>query len=321
MLFFYWLTFRVSYVARGVKTDFEERVSTVAAVLNTLLLLGLMKFQSFDPDLTYLGLLVIGALEFVFAQLPVTRHRRRAFVLLSVMGAALMLAAVPSHLSGNPVAILWLIGAEVFLAAGIIFEEVVFRRLGLLTGLLVGIHLVAADLRPLVELRAHSEVLALSAGIPFALCAIVFYLNALYVGSRWEKSFTSSIESRLLTIHSYSGAFAAATAAWALFADDWTALAFGAIMLALAALGRRLESRPLQIQYALLGLLALYRAVVFNLHLEGPVRAHIHSRLISLSLLVAIFYLTAKLAAMRDDSEQRAFRGLFPWPVHFSLPF
>jgi len=29
LLFFYWLTFRISYVARSIKTDFEEHVSTV----------------------------------------------------------------------------------------------------------------------------------------------------------------------------------------------------------------------------------------------------------------------------------------------------
>jgi len=317
MLFFYWLTFRISFIVRGVKTDFEEHVSTIAAVLNTLLLLGLMKFQSVDPDLAYIGLLIVGALEFIFAQLPITRNRRRAFVLLSVMGAALMLAAVPSHLSGNPVAILWLIGAEVFLSAGIIFKEVVFRRLGLLTGVLVGIDLAGFNFRPLVELRAHSEKLALSAGVLFALCAVVFYLNGLEIGSRWKESFLSSLDSRLLILHSYLGAFAAATAAWALFADDWTALAFGGIMLALAALGRRLESRHLQIQYALLGLLTLYRSIVFNLHFEGSAHAHITSRLISLSFLATVFYGTAKLAPLRDDQEQRAFRGLFSFAGTF----
>jgi hypothetical protein len=311
MLFFYWLTFRISYIARGIKTDFDEHISTVSAVLNTLLLLGLMKFQSVNPDLAYIGLLVIGALEFIFAQLPITRHRRRAFVLLSVMGAALMLAAVPSHVSGNPVAILWLIGAEVFLAAGIIFEEVVFRRLGVLTGILVGIDLFGFNFRPLVELRAKSENIVVPAGVLFALCGVVLYLNALYIGSRWKESFRASLDRRLLDIHSYFAAFASATAAWALFAKDWTALAFAAIMLILASFCRRIDSRHLQIQYALLGALTLYRAVAFNLHIEGPAHTHITTRLITLPILGAIFYLTAKLAALRDDQEQRVFRGLF----------
>ena len=311
MLFFYWLTFRISYILRGVKTDFEEHVSTVSALLNTLLLLGVMKFQSVQPDLAYIALLAIGALEFMFAQLPITRRRRRAFIILSLLGAALMIVSVPSHFSGNPVAYLWLVGAEVFLFAGIIFEEVVFLRVGLFTGLLVGIDLIAFNFRPLVELRAKSENLASESGILFAACGIALYLNALYVGSRWKDSFRALLDQRLLDIHSYFGAFATAAAAWALFANDWTALAFAAIMLALVFLGRRLELRHLQIQYALLGALTLYRAVAFNLHLESSADAHITTRLITLPILGGIFYLTAKLAALRDDQEQRAFRGLF----------
>jgi hypothetical protein len=310
LLFFYWLTFRISYVVRTIKTDFEEHVSTVSALLNTLLLLGLLRFQSVHPELAYIALFAIGIFELAFALFTATK-RRRAFVILSVMGASLILAAVPSHYSGNNVAILWLVGAEVFLAAGLIFEEVVFRRLGLFTGLLVGIDLIGFNFRPLVELRAKSEGLALASGVLFALCAMVFYLNALYVGSRWEKSFSSSLDRRLLIVHSYLGAFAAATAAWALCANDWTAVVFAATMLALAAINRRLESRHLQIQYALLGMLTMYRAFVFNLHIESPSDAHITTRLITLPILGAVFYATAKLAALRDDQEQRVFRALF----------
>jgi len=311
LLFFYWLIFRISYVARRIKTDFEEHVSTVSAILSTLLFLGLLKFQSVRPELAYIGLLAVGILEFSAAQLPITRKRRRAFVLLSIMGAALILAAVPSHYTGNPVAILWLVGAEVFLAAGIIFKEVVFLRLGLFTGLLVGVDLIGFNFRPLVELRSKSEGIALETGILFALCAVVLYLNALYISSRWKESFSTALDRGILLIHSYLGAFAAAAAAWALLGYDWTAVAFAAIMLVLAAVNRRLESRHLQIQHALLGVLTLYRVLVFNLHFESSSQLHITTRLITLPILGAIFYATAKLAVLRDDQEQRVFRALF----------
>ena len=311
MLFFYWLVFRISYISRGIKTDFEEHISTLAALLNTLLLLGALKFQSVQPELAYLALLVIGALEFTFAQLPITKRRRQAFIVLSVVGAILMLAAVPFHYSGNNVAILWLVGAEAFLLAGVAVKEVVFRRLGLLTGLLVGLHLAGVDFRNLVNLRLESESLALASGILFALCAVVFYLNALGIDSRWRECFDSSPDRPLLTVHSYLGAFAAGSAAWALFSQDWTALAFAAVMLTLAALGRALDSNHLQVQYALLGALTLYRAIVVNLHVESPEHAHLSMRLLTLPLLGAAFYLTAKLAALRDDPVQRALRGLF----------
>jgi hypothetical protein len=311
LLFFYWLIFRISYIARHIKTDFEEHISTLAALLNVLLLLGVMKFQSVQPELAYLALLVVGAFEFSLAQLPITKRRRQAFVVLSVVGATLMLAAVPFHYSGNNVAILWLVGAEAFLAAGIIAKEVVFRRLGLLTGLLVGLHLVGIDFRHLLNLRLANEDLALAAGVLFSLCAVVFYINALGVGSRWKDLFDGSPDRPLLTIHSYLGAFSAASAAWALFSHDWTGLAFAAIMITLAALGRALESRHLQAQYALLGALTLYRGIVVNLHLESPEHAHVRMRLLTLPVLGAAFYLTAKLAALRDDPGQRAIRGLF----------
>jgi hypothetical protein len=310
-LFFYCLTFRISYILRGIKSDLEEHVSTVAALLNTLLLLGVMKFQSVQPELAYIALLAIGAFEFTFAQLPITKRRRRAFVILSLLGAALMIVAVPSKLSGNPVAYLWLVGAEIFIFAGIIFKEVVFRRVGLLTGVLVGIDLFGFNFRPFVDHRAKFEDFVLDAGILFGLCAAIFCLNALYIGSRWKDHFTDTFDGRLLDIHSYFGAAAAATAAWALFTYDWTALAFAVIMLTFAALNRRLESRHLQIQYALLGLLTLYRAIVFNLHIESAAHSHITTRLITLPLLAAIFYLTAKIAALRDDQTQRVFRGFF----------
>ena len=311
MLFFYWLTFRISYILRGVKTDFQEHVSTVAALLNTLLLLGVMKFQSVQPHLAYLALFAIGALEFIFAQLPITRRRRRAFIILSLLGAALMIVAVPSHFSGNDVAYLWLVGAEVFLFAGIIFEEVVFLRVGLLTGLLVGIDLLVYNFRPLVAFRAKTEDLASGPGILFAVCGVALYLNSLYIATRWKESFRAALDRRLLDVHSYLAAFATATAAWALFSKDWTAVAFAVLMLVLAALGRRLESRHLQIQYALLGVLTLYRTLVFNLHIEAPLHTHVTTRLITLPILGAIFYLTAKLATLSDDQEQRIFRALF----------
>lgn len=313
LLLFYWLTFRVSYVARNIKTDFEEHVSTVAAVLNVGLLLGCMKFQSVQPELAYIALLAVGAAEFLCAQLPGTKRRREAFVVLTVMGTALMLAAAPSHYTykANDVALLWLVGAEVFLIAGVMVKEIVFRRLGLLIGLLVGVHLVGTDFRQLVMLRASSENLALASGILFAVCGVVFYMNSVGVGSRCKELFENSPDRTLLTIHSYLGVFAAASAAWALFSKDWTALAFAAIMLILAVLCRAGGSPHVQGQYLLMGALTLYRAAVFNLHLESPEHAHVRLRLLTLPLLGAAFYLTARWAELRDDPGQRTVRGLF----------
>src|SRR5262249_22801676 len=76
LLLFYWIIFRGSYIVRRVKSPRAEHVSTAAALLNTLLLLGTMKFQSVQPELAFVALLIIGAVEFSLGQLPITKCRR-----------------------------------------------------------------------------------------------------------------------------------------------------------------------------------------------------------------------------------------------------
>jgi len=315
LLLFYWATFRFSYVVRKLKSSADENMSTIAALLNTLLLLGTMKFQSVHPQLAFYALLAIGAIEFSIGQLPITKKRREAFVLLTIVGTALMVTAIPFRYSGNNVSILWLIGAEALLISGAIFDEVVFRRLGLLAGLLVGGHLAVIDFRQLVAARQSGEATVLAAGIIFALCAVVFYLNSLFVAQRW-RLFAKWPDPQLLALHSYIGAFAAISAAWALCSNDWTALAFAGTMAVLAGMGRTLKSSALrashlQTQYGVIGCLALYRIAVFNLHTEAARFTHVQSRLVTLPIVAAMFYLTAKWSALRDDNQQRTFRDLF----------
>jgi hypothetical protein len=316
LLFFYWLTYRISYVVRKPKNPFEEHISTAAALLNTLLLLGVLKFQSVQPELAWIALLVVGAMEFGFGQLPTVKRRREAFVVLTVLGAALMVAAVPFHYSGNDVAILWLIGAEVFLIAGAVASEVVFRRLGLIIGLLVAFRLVGFDFMQLMSERRVSEYLLLDAGVMFGLCAIVFYTNALLIGRRWPKLFQDSPDAPLLALHSYFGGFAAVSSVWAFCSNDWTALGFAAIMLTLAAFQRKLRNLHLVVQYAgVIAPLTMFRVFAVNLHTEVLLPAHVNMRLLTLPLLAAAFYLTAYLNDRSENSsgdvDLSVLRGLF----------
>ncbi len=315
LLLFYWLTFRISYVVRKIRSSSDERMSTTAALLNTLLLLGTMKFQSVQPELAFYALLIIGAIEFGLGQLPITRRRREAFVVLTILGSALMITAVPFRYSGNNVAILWLVGAEALLIAGAIVGEVVFRRLGLLAGLLVGAHLAGIDFQQLMTARQSGEAIVLTAGMMFALCAVVFYANALFVAQGW-RLFANWPDAQLISIHSYVGAFAAVSGAWALCSKDWTALTFAGTMVIVAWFGRALNSPPLktshlQVQYGVIGCIALYRTAIVNLHTEIPQYTHVQTRLITLPILAAMFYVTAKWAALGDDKNQRTYRDLF----------
>ena len=311
ILLFYWFVFRVSYVVRRISTPKQERISTVAALLNTLLLLVTMKFQSARPELAFYALLTLGAAEFLIGQLPITRRRRTAFVLLTILGAALMTAAVPFRYAGQNVAIIWLVGAEMFLVAGILLKEPLFRRMALIGGVLVGLHAIAIDLPKILAARQIAEAPFTATGVLFGTAAILFYLNACFLARHWSDDFSSAWDNRLMRGHSYIGAFMAAVACWALFVHNWTAVAFAAVMLVLAAISLRLRSSDLQVQFAVFGLMTVARVVMVNLQWNAPAHVHIPERLYTLPLVAVAYYLTAKLAQHADEPGQRTFRGVF----------
>jgi hypothetical protein len=313
ILLFYWVTFRFSYVLRKVRINepAAEHVSTASAIANTLLLLVTMKFQSVRPELAYIALFVIGGFEFACGQLPIVKRRREAFIVLTVLGAALMATAAPFHYSGNNVVILWVVGGEVLLIAGCATDEVVFRRLGMFAGLLAGAHLAAIEFIRLTEQRRVTEQPELAVGTVLAACAIIFYVNGLWIKRRWNRFFNGSPDRQVLTAHSYLGAFTAAAAVWALFGADWTAVGLSGAMVLVALLARTLESRHLRLQYAFFGLVTLFRVVTLNLHYETGAGRHIALRQLTLPLVAAMFYCTAWLAEKVDEDDQLPFRACF----------
>src|SRR5262249_15423108 len=129
ILTFYWLVFRVSYVMRKPAGQGREHTSTFAALLNTSLLLLLLKYQSVHPEWAFWALLAIGAIEIGLGQLPRVKQRRTAFIVLTTLGVALMLAAFPFRYSEMRLSVLWMLEAEALLLIGVWTREIVFRRM------------------------------------------------------------------------------------------------------------------------------------------------------------------------------------------------
>jgi hypothetical protein len=310
LLLFYWAAFRFSYVIRSVRNRSEESISTAAGLLNTIALLLVMKFQAAHPEMAFYALLALGAIEFTIGQLPITKRRRPAFVLLTLIGTALMLAAVPFRYAGENVSILWLIGAEVLLFAGILVGERLFRRLGLITGLLVLGDVLLVEVPRMIAGRG---VDATSPLIPYSVLlfvmAAVFYANNTLLRLRWPNLFTERLDDNLLTASSYPGAITLGFACWAAFTGDGLAVAFASSMLAVAAIGFAIKSKHLQVQSFALGLVAVIRCLTFNAHWGSA--AHSWQRMLSLAAISALFYATAKLSEHRDEAEQRLLRGMF----------
>ena len=291
----YWLIFRVSYVVRKISNQAQERVSTFSALLNPALLLALLKYQSVHKEWAFWGLLAIGAIETALGQLPITRRRRTAVIMLSTLGVVLLVAAFWFQYSGTYLSVMWLVEAEALVLIGVWTQEIVFRRLGLITALLVSGHMVVVDAYRVYAERAALDHAA-SSNFPlalfFAAAAIVFYGNAHWVSRRWAALFSRNFDQRLLQRLSYIASLMAFIAAWLAFPEAWAAVAWCALAAGLAWAGRRFAIDELFYQANVLSASGIVRALIINLY-ETKSYGHFSLRFITVSLVAVLLYLTA----------------------------
>ncbi len=300
ILVIYWAVFRISYIVRNIRGPRDETVSSLAALVNTISLLAVIKFQSTRPELAFYALLGLGAVEFLCGQLPPCRHRRSAFKLLTVVGTILMFAAVPFKFSGNNIALFWMIAAELLLVAGIIQAEVVFRRLGLIAGTLTGL-LVCYEARSIIELHQHSEAPLIRDGILLLTVSLLFCINSQFIRRKWNGMF-GSIDAPLATAQGYLGALTAVLGVSAILTADWTALGWMALVLIAVYGKRRLNDNHTMVQACALAALVLFRCVEFNCHFDIHYPHHIAGRIITLPILAIAFYAAGWLLSGVDDS-------------------
>jgi uncharacterized membrane protein len=299
ILVLYWAIFRFSYVARRIRAPRDESMSTIAALINSVLLLAVLKFQATRPELAFYALLALGGLEFLLGQLPITRRRRSAFILLTFLGTVLIFASVPFKFSGNNIALLWMIAAEILLIAGIVQLEVVFRRLGLAGGALTGL-LILYSARGIVEFHQTSQPPLTRDGILLLACGVLFYCNAIFLRRRWPSLF-AGMDYGLAVVQSYLGAVTAFLGLWALFTGDLTSVAWAVLMLAVTWGKRSLDDDHLMVQGGALAACVLFAAFTQNFHLSDSYPTHVVSRLITLPVLAFAFYCMAWILSSGDD--------------------
>ena len=305
LLCMYWAVYRWSYVARRIQSAAQEHVSTAAALLNTSLLLALMKYQSVHPELAFYVLLLLGAAELAIGQLPVTRRRKSAFVILSTIGTILLVAAIPFKFSGMDIAVIWLAEAQAFLLAGVFTRERVFRILGLLGGLLASGYMLVAEAGPILDARlgiAHpSPEYRFAATFGFA--ALLFYADAHWIPRRWKSVIESENEHLCFHLFSYLAGIMLFASLWLAFTDVWMAVAWASAALALCLLGRLLDLDDLSHQAHAFAAAALAAAFLVNCGAATPfAHTRFTERLVTLSLVAALFYLCARWAGPREAS-------------------
>ncbi len=342
LLIFYWLAFRVSYLLRRIPAPVgpnsvrpagsvgpnsvrpegerrsplqepqgEENVSTVAALLNTFLLLGLMKYQSVHPEWAFRFLLALGAVEFVLGQLPLARRRRAAFVVLSVVGVTLMVAAVPFKYSGETLPILWLAEAEALFLAGVFLEEIVFCRLGLLASMLVAFQLDRFALFQIFDpqwkgFHGGERIRGIT---EFAATTLVFYGDAHWLARRSRVLAESRFERALLGLLSYVAGITAVIGIWWLAPEAWVAVGLAALGLALMVLASRTHIQEFVYQAHAAAFLAFLRVLVVNLG-DQSIHHHLMLRLVTVGLAAALLFACAYWSSLaRADTVPYASSG------------
>ncbi len=328
ILVLYWLIFRLSYVFRSTKGEGQERISTAAALLNSSLLLALLKYQSVHPEWAFWALLVIGAVETGLSQLPVTRRRRTAVIVLCTLGVVLLIAAFPFRYSGMRLSVLWLAEAEALLLIGVWTKEIVFRRLGMIASVLVAGQLIAYDAAEIFGRRMDDADLRadFALAILFVVAAAVFYANTHWVLRRWPDLFITEFDRVGMQRLSYAGAAMALVAAWIAFPEAWTAVAWCGLGLGLAVAARKLTAQELGYQATFLAAVAAIRVLAINL--EATEKFHgLTLRLVTIALVAALLYVTSRWmgSAAGEPAPERSlsFSGIaaqgYVWAASFLL--
>ncbi|HKQ85299.1 MAG TPA: DUF2339 domain-containing protein, partial [Candidatus Acidoferrales bacterium] len=301
----YWALYRWSYIARRIQREAQEHISTLAALLNTGFLLFLLKYQSVQPNLAFYVLLALGAIELTLGQLPVTRKRRTAAVILSTIGIVLLVAAVPFKYSGMGTAILWLAQAETLIIAGVLTRETLFRRFGFLAAVLTVGDLLLAGAAPVFETRmAQPDMLHAAPeyriAVTFLFAGLLFLVDAEWIPRNWADAIGSEFEAALFRAISYLGGFAAFVGLWLAFPNLWTAVAWTAAAAIFATAGRAANAKDLSHQANWIAVAGFFAALFVNVDTASNV------------------WLPSNiLAAISPELFPRLAHG----PFHFDLPF
>jgi len=324
ILVLYWLVFRLSYVFRSPEDQRQERISTAAALLNTSLLLALLKYQSVHPEWAFWALLAIGAVEVALGQLPAARRRRSAVIVLCTLGVVLLIAAFPFRYSGARLSVLWLADAEALLLIGVWTKEVIFRRLGMIASVLVAGQMIAYDAAAIFGRRMDGADVRpdFALAVLFVVAAAVFYANAHWVLRGWAEMFAVEYDRRVMERFSYAGMVMLVAAAWIAFPEAWTAVAWCGLALGLTVAARWLAASDLGYQAWFVAACGVVRVLAINLEDEGKVGG-VSLRLVTVSLVAVALYVTARFSRAQDDSEAWPFASIasasYTWAASFLL--
>lgn len=314
LILLYWLIFRFAYVLRTPLDRREENLSSISAIANSAGVLGLLKFQSAHPEWAFWALVVLGAIEMTLAWWSRSK-RRQAFVVLSTIAVVLLVSAVPFRFHGVSWPILWLVQAQVLAIAGLRLGEPIFRRLGLLVGVVTGGVLALHDVMPLAIERLiasdSSQHWSLTAGL--ALAAILYWTHSEVYPRRWPEIATSPFESLALYISSWLGLGAAATSLWVAVPAPWLPVAWLLLMLFIGFASDAFPNARLSLETDALAIAALLAVIYCDLgHFDWDHR---------IPLLICVALLYGGMHRKTSPVSRHYTPAAYSWAATALLPF
>src|SRR5215468_6211138 len=313
----YWAIFRASYLLRKISNPEQERVSTIAGLLNPLLFLAVMKYQSYHPEWAFYALLIMGAIEFTLGQLPVCRRRSIPFKALSSLGATLMVVAIPMKYSGkHTMELLWMAGAEAFLLAGVFARERLFRVFGGIISLLVALYVfgwpaygIVFQAARIVSGQPHYDP---QFSLILAVIAALFYVNSHVIGRVWEALFDREYEQQALTSLSFIASLFAVGAVYMFVQSNAVAVVLALLVTVLALLGKKFEIYELLAQSIWIAAVAVADVSIIGTHLDASWHS-IPERLLTFPAVAALLYFSSRFVRFDREWDNQLFTVLYRW--------
>ena len=298
LVIFYWLAFLASYIVRRTGNAVQENTSSAAIILNTGLFMWLMSYQSAHPEKAFEFFLLIGAVEFAAGQLPITRCRRAAFVMLTLLGSGLIAAAFPFKYSHQSLSVLWLVMAETLFLAGMFLREIVFRRAGMAVAFVASTQILIAETGQVIHARnaAFADIPMPHLAVVFFVAAIVLYFNA-HVAGRLRPELTERrLDAKIFRAASYLAALLAAIGVWVACSEQWAAVGWATLAFVLIYAGFRGNVREITMEAYAVALFAILRAAFVNLA-ASPHWHGVSLRPLTALIVAALLYLSSRWSA------------------------
>ncbi len=312
----YWVLFLVpNYFGHERDAEGKPQLRLLMNLVNVGCFLGLLAYQSQYPEYRFGFFLTVGAIYIGLAALSRRRSDLLTMRVFVTLGASLLIAAVPTKLTGNWVTYLWLVEAEALLLSGFLLGERYFRLLAaaafaLLLGRLAIVDGLDGASFTLAGVRIYSSV------ITFGLAAASFYFNHYWLYRRFRTSARiSELEWNASRVFSYVAACLAVAAVFmerptVLLAVAWCVLAVGLI-----EIGHLRRDPDLRTQGYFVTLLAVGRLVQFNFSLDTDFW-FVTQRFWTVALVAALLYFVSAQVGRAyrkqrvDDAEETVRRVL-----------